>query len=561
MKRIALVLLLPLLAACLGDVPTSGPLNYGRENNIKAEENFVRAIVAPPVPGADPVGIVRGFLSAVAADESDFATARLFLTESALKQWNPGTDRRIVADRSQVWEYDNLRSPGLVTLKSTLVGELKSSGEYQSRSGNRSDQFRLQLVGEEWRISALPEGITITQSDLDRTYREVAVYFPDQLKRVLIPINLYVPIRPGLATSLVRTLLRGPAGWLAPSLTTAFPNGSALSADSVPIVDGVANVDLNANAAAASSSDRVVMAAQLGYTLRQIPEFRRLALSAGGAKLPTSPASWSSFSLSLSQSDSFVYFNTERGLYSISVVNPDAQPAALASDIPDYTRGFTTPALNADRSAILTLDVGGVLTAGNVTRDASVLKVGGFTAVLRSATRLAFPQWDLADHYWVGGMGEKFSLWSGRGTAVPTKVQIPAFAGVESFAVARDGVRLLISSRSGGASQLTVMRLVRVNGVVRAEGAKTIWSSTSPIVHMHGSGPEEVAALVGGKRIITIDLRTSRITQTATTPNAISFAAHPGRPLVIETEDHRILVWRKGKWQLLTTGRNPNYSG
>lgn len=558
---IVALIALPLLTGCLGDVPTTGSINYGLENSAKEDQNFVRTLVAPPVPGADPVGIVRGFLTAVASGEPDYATAKLFLTSTAAQQWNPVGEQRVMADRSQVWEYDSVRSPGLVTMSGAMTGTLNPYGEFRVESGQREERFRLQLVDQEWRISSLPQGITITKSDLDRTYRQVLLYFPDQLKRHLIPISLYVPIRPGLPTSLVRALLVGPVGWLAPSLTTAFPKGSALAADSVVITSGQARVELNAAAATASSSDRSLMAAQLTSTLRQIQEFRQLNLLAGGAQLVTRPGNTAQLSLSQVVADANLYFNTERNLFSISTTSQDAQPTGFVTSIPDYTDRFSSPVLNAGRNTILAKDPGGLLAAGNVSRANDGLQITDLSTVLKSPTPLSTPQFDLSDNYWIASNGSRWSLWTGRGTGIPKKVAIAPLAGVESFAIARDGVRLLVSIRSGGVSRVWAYRIVRTRDVVKAERGPLVWSSPQPLISMRASAGEEIAALVGGKRIVSIGLRDQKVRTLMQTPNSLSLAARPGRPFVIETDDRRIMVWRSEKWVQLTTGRDPSYAG
>lgn len=561
MRRLCIALVAALfLSGCLGDVPTRGDINFGLENNAQSGENFVRTIVSPPVPGADPVGIVRGFLAAAASDDDKFATTRLFLTERASKAWTPVGELRIIDDRSQVWEYDNLRSPGLVIHRANLEGKLSVDGDLQASRDTRTDFYRLTLVDREWRIDQLPSGLTITRSDLDRSYRQVLLYFPDQSKKVLVPISLYVPVRPGLATSLVRTLLSGPAGWLGASLTTAFPSGSALGVESVPIVDGVANVGLNAIAATASSSDRSLMAAQLFYTLRQVPEFRTLELSAGGARISFSNTSWPNYSLARFSGDTNLYFNTDRDIYSLSLTSPEAQPLAFQASIQDLTKGFTSLAMDDSRSTLLSIDPTGDLTVAGISRAAGNFQINTLGPVLRTPGKLSQPQWDLQGRYWSAVM-DKWELWSGQGSAKPSRVATPTLTNVEAFAIARDGIRLIVSYRTQNVSRIVALRVVRTSKAVRAERPRELWRSTDPITAMKADGAESIALLVGGKRLVRLSLRSGQVTKLALTPMAIAMAAHPGKSIVIETEDHRLLIWRGQKWVQLTTGRNPSYAG
>ena len=90
-------------------------------------------------------------------------------------------------------------------------------------------------------------------------------------------------------TSLVRLLLDGPSPWLSVAVTTGFPAGTGLAIDAVPVVDGVATVDLTRQALRASEEQRRMLQAQLQATLDDIPEVTGLAITAGRAEL-TVPA-------------------------------------------------------------------------------------------------------------------------------------------------------------------------------------------------------------------------------------------------------------------------------
>lgn len=560
MKRIMALLLALTLSGCLGDVPTSGSIQYGRENSDQGQENFVRAIVSPPVPGADPVGIVRGFMAAIAADEEDFKTARLFLTDRALRSWDPSGDTAIVDDRSVSWEYDNLRSPGSVIFRANQVGTLTSQGQLLPDQQPTLNQYRLVLVNKEWRIDALPQGVLITQTDLDRTYREVRLFYPGPDLQLLIPTNVYVPIRPGLATSLVRALLNGPTGWLAPALTTAFPRGTALVSDSVPIVDGIATIDLNAAAATAPSNRRTVMAAQLAYTLRQIREFKGLRLRAAGSEIPVSPNSWPSFSLSKPNSDPILSFTNDRGLAWMRA-RVGAVPFSFTSTTTDSIKGFSAPVMTSSQSTLLVADATGGLATGNTSKSGSGWQITGLTTVLQPLGRLSTPQWDYNGQYWVADRGAAWRLWSGRAAEVPRRVLTPNLGNVEAFAIARDGIRLIVSVREGAVSRIALLRVVQESGRVRVEGLRYIWNSNDSVTAICASGGESVSLLVGKRRIVTLNLNDGAVLSSISAPASLALTAAPSTPFVIESEDHRILMWRTGKWVLLTTGRDPSFAG
>ena len=66
----------------------------------------------------------------------------------------------------------------------------------------------------------------------------------------------------------MRALLNGPSEWLAPAVTTAIPEGTALSVDAVTITNGVAEVALSDNVLSLNDGQRTLMAAQVLYTLQ-----------------------------------------------------------------------------------------------------------------------------------------------------------------------------------------------------------------------------------------------------------------------------------------------------
>ena len=79
--------------------------------------------------------------------------------------------------------------------------------------------FDLTKVDGEWRIEDLPQGLLLSQSDVDRAFRSFSVYFFNPAFETLVPDPRMVPvIGPGLATTLVRRLVAGPSDWLQPAV-------------------------------------------------------------------------------------------------------------------------------------------------------------------------------------------------------------------------------------------------------------------------------------------------------------------------------------------------------
>jgi hypothetical protein len=585
MKRLtrALVLALSslLLSACLGDMPSSGPIGLGRENSVAPDSNIVRTIVSPPQPGADPVGIVRGFMAAAAGDSSTFSTARLYLAPEVRAEWRPQAEIRVVSDRGSSWDYDNIRLPGLVRFAGTGVARINSFGEFQPDSEQVITEFRLRLVNQEWRISEVPDGLTLSESELGRAYRPVSLYFPDRTRSILVPNPVYLPVRPALATAMVRALLRGPTPWLRPSVRSAFPSGVALQVNAVPVVDGVASVDLSENVARASSVEQSLMSAQIVHTLRQVAEISAVRITAGGVPLavqgvpnPQPVTAWSGLAPDAPNSDGLIYFSTDSGLASLSLASGASQARPFASSVADYTRGLRLPSISHERDRLIALDAGGNVVAAELTSGAGgEVEVNGLTTVLSARGRdFVRPRWDISATYWIAARGTaSLRAYAGRIGSGPVQVEVPAWGSgvITAFAVSRDGARVAVARSGDGRSRVYLMRVV-VSGRgddlrYAVEEPQLLGSFYGTVTDLSWSGAAQVVLLAGvpgqQRQIWGIGIDGSTAIALGPPLLAISVAAAPGRSVLAELSDHRLVILRDQRWSEITTGRDPAYSG
>lgn len=569
------------LAGCLGDMPSSGPIGFGRENSVAPGGNFVRTIVSPPQEGADPIGIVKGFMAAAAGDSSTFSTARLFLAPEVREEWRPQLEVRVVADRGLSWDHDNLRSPGLVRFTGPKLATINAFGEYSVESGRVVTDFRLRLVNQEWRISEVPDGLTLTESELGRAYRSVSLYFPDRTKSVLVPNPVYLPVRPALATAMVKALLRGPTPWAKPSVRTAFPSGAALQVSAVPVVDGVAAVDLSDNVARSSSTDRALMSAQIIHTLRQVTEISAVRITAGGVPLSvpgadrTQPiSSWNAFSPDAANADGLVYFSSEAGLSSLSLASSATQSRVFGSTIADYTRGLRWPSVSQERDRVIALDASGNVVSGELSaRSGDEVEITGLTTLMSARGReLLRPRWDISATYWVARRGtSRLQVFAGRIGSEPATVETAAWGDgtITAFAISRDGARAAVARSSNGRSRLYLLRAVvtgrsedlryaleapRLLGSFYGEITDLAWASAGQIIALAGSPGQQ-------RQVWSVPIDASASVAVGPPLAAVAIAAAPGRSIIAEAADQRLLILRDQRWSSITSGRDPAYSG
>ena len=182
-------------------------------------------------------------------------------------------------------------SPAL-TVSAEKLGTISDLGRYQSGDPGAqvSRTFEVaQDAGGQWRITNLSDGILLSSGDVDRSFRSFPIYFFNTELTSLVTDNVLVPVsNSGAATSLVRSLLDGPSPYLSPVATSAFPVGTTLTYGSVPITNGIAQVDLSNEILGADEVTRRALSAQLVWTLNVLPNVSAVQISVSGQPLALS---------------------------------------------------------------------------------------------------------------------------------------------------------------------------------------------------------------------------------------------------------------------------------
>ena len=255
------VLLLGLVTGCVS-VPTAGPVEKV-EGQPPECQNCINVDVAPPSPGDEPKQIVQGFLRATSNFQPNYAVARQFLTTGAAEKWAPETGVSIYSG--------SLQAAGTtVILDGRLVGSLGPDRTYTAQDRAWRVNFGMVKENGEWRISTPPAGLMVAEFAFSSFYQSYNLYFVGN-GSVLVPDPIYLPNlrnQASIASVLMRALLNGPSDWLSPAVTSAIPEGTALSVDAVTINDGVAEVALSDNVLSLNDGQRTLMAAQVLYTLQ-----------------------------------------------------------------------------------------------------------------------------------------------------------------------------------------------------------------------------------------------------------------------------------------------------
>jgi hypothetical protein len=577
---LAAVLACLLLSAC-ATIPTSGAVREGGDLRLERQDVAVPFIAEKPSPGASAEDVVRGFLRASADFRNDHAVARLYLTPQARPRWRPGAGTTV---------YDRLAAPltvegeagGTVTARAAQVATIDADGSYRRtpQGTEVARSFGMERVDGEWRIGTLDNGLLLSLVDVQETFRQVSLYFLSPLRNALVPDVVLLPELPGLSTKLVARLLRGPTAALRGAVGTAFPQGTALEVQSVPVRDGLATVRLDETALDADDSAREQMSAQIVWTLKQLGgEIQRIRITGGGEDLVVSGGpqeqprdSWLTFDPDGQPGTPSVYVVRD-GVVG-RIIEGSFEPIAGPAGSGEVALRSPAVSLDATRLAAVGAD-GRTLYAGRVAPDAA------FEPVLTGGD-LSQPSWDPLDNLWVVDRSSGDLLLLPAGASEPVVVQVPRLAGgrVSQVAVARDGARVALVSGSGRSARLVVGAVTGVDRLQADEPASAevavtstwevlpdlrevrdvAWADARTLTVLGSRGDRPVGLLyttIDGYEVAEVEPADDLVTLSATPPLEPRTS-----PLVVGTAGGVLRQYTSGRgWVTLGPGSDPTYPG
>jgi len=577
MRRAWAGLLVPLavclLASCM-QVPDSGPVHAGPEVGAESEP-LLRYLPSGPQPGADPETTVNGYLDAMRAYPPNPGIVRQFLTDDAAASWSPGAGTQIYAASPEIEQVD----ADTVRIDGRLRATLSERGTWTTPPpGERrvSREFRLRRVHGEWRIADPVPGVLLPVYDFERYYGAYALYFFDPTLRVLVPSPVYLPEGTQTATLLLRGLVRGPTEWLGGAVRSLVPPTDAADL-SVPVTDaGVAQVQLGPAARGLGATERRRLAAQLAWTLRQVPDVDTIRVTVNGAPLP------------LEAGDNTIDVDT-------GAEYDPADPAAAQTlyalrgdrlEAVDLKQGKATPVGGRLGSGDVPVSTYAVERSGQtvaaVTRDRTAVEVaqlGSDTSQvwLSRAASLLGVQWDIHGLLWAvdrTGAGTRVYVMRD-GRVAPVALPADAPDDITAFALSRDGVRMAVVQGSGNESRLLVGRVLRPTddslriSVDRWREVETSTTSLRRFVDVAWQSPTELTVVGeetrGSVQVFTVSVDGSSVSPTNLLDvdiASVADAADVDRPTVVATRPGTLYLQLADRWtELALDGRlrEPSY--
>ncbi len=494
---VGLVAVALLLTACAG-IPTNGPVRSVRSDD-DAARTTVRYSPAGPRVGASPEEIVRGYLDAMLAYPVTTATATEYLTPSAASRWRAGrsttvygphTVTRVVTPPQQSDAQDGTAGAALVRLQASTKAVLGPTGRYAD--GDDVDrQLQLVRVRGQWRIANPPDGTLVSARFFEDYYRPFDIYFFDRPGERLVPQVVHLPVGGQLPTALVAALAAGPSD--ARFLRSYVPSRASLR-PSVPVSNGTADVAFTVDLGSRERGRLNRLAAQLVWTLRQVPELSGVRVNGGTAVVSPSGqpvnqmTDWARFGPP--EPSAVVYALVRDRLRRLDGSRLVRIPGPWGED----ARGSSSVAVGDESAA-------GIVDGGSAVR---VQPLDGGRARIVPGDDVGAVTWDAVGRLWVVDRPDGRTRVRTGTTEDLRTLRAPALddLAVSTIAVSPDGGNVVLSGRRPGRDAVVVAPVARdASGGATRLGRPRALASDVRVVRAAGWLEPSVVELLGSTRL------------------------------------------------------------
>jgi len=418
------------MMACTS-IPSSGPVN-STARTTGVDTSDVDFLPPGPSTGATPEEIIAGFIAAGTAAQENYRVARSYLADEVREDWNPNASVLIRRGEPLVSVVSNTVARYVVPVIAS-VDELGRFATSVSVSSQTLD-FRLVLEDNEWRISGLADGIVLTEAAFAEAFSSYRLYYFSAGYRELVPDVRWFASRGEVSSKIVRGLLEAPSFWLDQGATvSAFPEGTQLALTPIPVVDGVASVDLTTRVLTADEVTRSRMLAQLTASLAQVQGISSARISVNQNDLVISSLGEEGPSLASGRDPRSVVLRDRRFGYvqGGSVSEIEGLSSAMASLIPQkifYSAEYDR-ALATRTDGLWSLEPGSepIIIDPRAGLVRGIIDNCGF---VWSSTRESSP--------------EMAQIITPQGDVVPFPLDIGGSSELVSFELARDDTRLVV---------------------------------------------------------------------------------------------------------------------
>ncbi|MFD0467270.1 GerMN domain-containing protein [Nonomuraea thailandensis] len=185
-------------------------------------------IAIPPQPGWGAEDTIRGLQAAMAAHADDPSVLADYLTPEARAKWTAAGPVTVIQDEYEVVVPPPRESETSmkITLKAHVAALINEDDSYKPTGGSWERTFELVKLPEGYRVSSLPAGLLLTQSDVARAYRPTNLYYVNrstQDRLVVDRVRLRLDTMETFAQTVLERLLEPPTEALRGAVTSSFP--------------------------------------------------------------------------------------------------------------------------------------------------------------------------------------------------------------------------------------------------------------------------------------------------------------------------------------------------
>ncbi|MCP3426517.1 LpqB family beta-propeller domain-containing protein [Rothia sp. AR01] len=381
--------------------------------------------------------------------------ARDYLTPELASTWSPEEHTWVYRDEASIQPGDAEGAATLDLSVGTAIDDRGIATSFQVPD-QQSMQVEFEQVEGQWRISSIPDGTMLTRTEFEQLFQSYSLYFYDPTFSYAVPDVRWFANRPAVVTSLIGTLLRGPAPYLEGAVTTAVPEGTGLQRSSVPLSGQTAEISLSGPQLADVNQTGIErMYTQFQQTLQSVSAVSDITVTIEDRRVE----------------------GGRLNEYTPPVIDPTVpsqQVGVLDGGLVSYLDGRsspvqglrdpafppTLPAMNADRDTFAYLD--------EERRALGVRSTSGGEYDAEFDVELTAPSLDRTGWVWTGtSAGEVLALSPdalGEGSQEePRRVDAAWLEGqtIQSLRVARDGTRALVVTGEGDSARVWVAGVER----------------------------------------------------------------------------------------------------
>ncbi|GAA2840997.1 LpqB family beta-propeller domain-containing protein [Nonomuraea rubra] len=404
---------------------------------------FQRMIAIPPQPGWGAEDTIRGLQAAMAAYADDPSILAGYLTPEARAKWTAAGPVTVIQDQYEVSVPPPRESEtsSKVTLKGHYLALINEDDSYKPTGGPWERPFELVKLPEGYRVSALPPGLLLTESDVARAYRPTNLYYVNrstQDRLVVDRVRLRLDTKETFAQTVLERLLEPPTEALRGAVTTSFPPG--IKIESIRSGEDRVIINLSGELDTLDLSAEETLRGQIRNSLNknEIAKGRIIEIMVDGESYtvdrPDTVDQW----LDDDVRDSAYY--VDKG--AVHYLTKDGGGGAVAGAAGEEHEGFGHFAVSAGPNPLIAAKTStGISVAG-------LAPEGAWQEVVQGAD-LTPPTWNRDGTLWTydGKNGVLLKYDPARGQAEP--VEVPAELDeldVNRFRIARDGVRVAVTT-------------------------------------------------------------------------------------------------------------------